>query len=140
MKEMDNLLIKVKRIGTNEEGFLSFMEAMRSFDFGIKRLYYITGVSENSVRGKHAHKENNQVLVCLQGKIEVIMDNGFKKRIFLLDSPDKALIVPCGIWHEMKWKSDKALLCVIASDYFDESDYIRNYDEFETHIKKGYWK
>ena len=135
-----NNLIKFKQIGKNSIGFLSFFEANKDIPFEIKRIYYIYNVPPGTKRGMHAHKELNQFLWCPYGEIKVVLDNGNEKKEFLLDSPEKGLLVGRGIWHEMYWLKENSVLCVAASDYYNEKDYIRDYYEFLKLVKEGYWK
>lgn len=134
-----NKLLKIKTTGDKKIGFLSFFESSKDIPFEIKRIYYTYNVPVNTKRGMHAHKELNQVLWCPYGEIEVILDNGREKKNYLLNSPDKALLVGKGIWREMYWKKENSVLCVAASEYYDENDYIRDYDEFLKYVKEGYW-
>lgn len=134
-----NNLLKIKTTGDEKIGFLSFFESNKDIPFEIKRIYYTYNVPVNTKRGMHAHKELNQVLWCPYGEIEVILDNGREKKNYLLNSPDKALLVGKGIWHEMYWKKENSVLCVAASEYYDENDYIRDYNEFLKYVKEGYW-
>lgn len=129
----------LKRIESSDSGTLSVMEANRDFPFEIKRIYYTYDVPKNIKRGMHAHKELQQVIWCPYGAIKVIMDNGFQTSTHLLDSPEKILYVSEGHWHEMIWEIDGSVLCAAASDYYNEEDYIRNYDEFLKFAKSGYW-
>jgi len=69
----------------------------------------------------------------------VILDDGNEKKSYLLDSPEKALLVLRGYWHDMYWRKEGSVLCVAASDYYDEADYIRDYDEFLRYAQEGYW-
>jgi len=135
-----NNLLLTKTTGDEKIGFLSFFESNKDIPFEIKRIYYTYNVPVNTKRGMHAHKELNQVLWCPYGEIEVILDNGREKKNYLLNSPDKALLVGKGIWHEMLWKKENSVLCVAASEYYDENDYIRDYNEFLKYVKEGYWK
>lgn len=139
---MQEFLIENKTSGDGTLGFLSFFEAgnNKEFPFPIKRIYYTYGVPVQTMRGKHAHKELQQILWCPSGSIEVILDDGFEQKNFLLDSPEKALLVLKGYWHDMIWKEKNSVLCVAASDYYEEEDYIRDYDEFLNYVEKGYWK
>lgn len=136
---MDNLLIQVRTTGSNENGFLSFFETATDIPFEIKRVYYIYGVPVNHKRGMHAHKRLQQLLWCPSGTVEVILDNGYRKKSYLLDSPDKGLLVLNGHWRDLYFKEENSVLCVAASDYYDEDDYIRNYTEFQKYVEKGYW-
>lgn len=132
-------LTTIKKLGDSNIGYLSFFEANKDIPFEIKRIYYTYGVPVNTKRGMHAHKKLQQVLWCPYGKIEVILDNGKKKESFLLDSPEKRLLVLKGFWHDMYWRKKNSVLCVAASDYYTEEDYIRDYDEFLKYVKEGYW-
>ncbi|MDK2907088.1 hypothetical protein X928_05370 [Petrotoga miotherma DSM 10691] len=133
-------LITFKQIGRIEIGFLSFFESNQNIPFEIKRIYYTYYVPVGTKRGGHAHRELNQLLWCPYGKINVILDDGKGKKEFLLNSPEKGLLVGKGIWHDMYWIKENSVLCVAASDYYDESDYIRDYNNFLKLVKEGYWK
>jgi len=129
-----------KRIAeTPDLGSLVFFEATKDIPFTFKRVYYIYGVKKGVFRGHHAHKKLEQLLICIHGKIEIMCDDGNKKEYYTLDDPAKGLYIGPGIWHTMKWLKDDSVLLVLASEYYDESDYIRDYDEFIKLIKGGYW-
>jgi len=134
-----NKLVNLKKIGSIEQGALSFFESDKDVPFEIKRVYYIYGVPVDTQRGRHAHKTLQQALWCPYGKIEVILDNGDIKKSYLLDSPEKVLLVGKGIWRDMYWKAEGSVLCVAASDYYSEQDYIRDYDDFLEYVKGGFW-
>lgn len=123
----------------NETGVLSFFESQKDIPFAIKRIYYITNVKKNDIRGFHAHKQLNQLLFCPYGEIEIMLDDGYKIENIILDNPSKGLIIGSGVWHEMKWLINNSVLCVAASEYYDENDYIRSYGEFKRLIEGGYW-
>lgn len=125
--------------GDSKLGYLSFFESNKGIPFEIKRIYYTYNVPVGTKRGKHTHKKLQQVLWCPYGEIEVVLDDGREKTSYLLDSPEKALFVHKGYWHEMYWRKEGSVLCVAASDYYNEEDYIRNYDEFLKYVKAGYW-
>lgn len=124
------------RHNPGQPGALSFFEAERDVDFAIKRVYYITGVPKGTERGWHAHKALKQLLFCPFGKIEVTMDNGTEKSVFVLDDPSKGLVVDPLYWHTMRWLEDNSVLCVAASGYYDESDYLRDYNEFLLYLQQ----
>lgn len=138
MNESNNL-IKLNKLGNKDSGYLSFFESNNDIPFDIKRVYYIYDVPMNTKRGMHAHKHLQQLLWCPYGSIEILMNDGKKSKSYLLDSPEIGLLVGNGIWREMHWKKEGSVLCVVASDYYDESDYIRNYDDFIKMVKEGYW-
>lgn len=98
--------------------------------FEFKRIYYLFDVPSNAFRGGHAHKDLQQILIALSGSFEVVLDDGFEKRTVLLNKPNIGLHIPTGIWRELQNFSSGAVCLVIASDVFDESDYIREYDAF----------
>lgn len=125
-------LIDIKSIvhEDNALGGISVFEGNRDLPFGIKRIYYIHDVAAGQWRGKHAHRTLEQMLFCPYGKIRITLDNGFEKAEILLDRPDKGLIVHPGLWRDMLWEQDNSVLCVAASEYYDENDYIRDYGEF----------
>ena len=137
---MDKNMIQIKKIGNSSVGYLSFFEVGREISFSIKRIYYVYETSKDIIRGKHAHKKNNQYLWCPYGKIELLLKNGYTTKTIILDNPNYIINVKPGIWHEMKWLKNKSVLCVAASDEYDEDDYIRKYDEFIDYVKVGYWK
>lgn len=137
---MSKNLVKIRTINNEENGCLSFAEINTEIPFEIKRLYYIYGVPEGKIRGHHAHKSLNQLLVCLNGEVEIETDDGVCKESVLLDSPSKGLIVSSGIWRTMKFNKKDSILMVAASDFYSEDDYIRDYDNFIKLMSEGYWR
>ena len=133
-------LINLEKIGNGEDGYLSLIENNHYIDFSIKRVFYTYGVPVGTIRGMHAHKKCKRIIWCPYGKIEIMLDNGFKRKVYVLDSPEKALIIPEGIWITMVWKKEASVLCAAVSEYYDEEDYIRDYNKYLQHIKEGYWK
>ena len=127
MKKIE--LIELKEI-KSPGGSLSFFEFEKELSFEIKRIYYIYNFSEQNRRGFHAHKKLKQVMFCPHGKIEVEFNNGKEEEKYLLDSPTKILIVEKGYWREFISLEEGSILCVGASDIYDENDYIRNYDDY----------
>lgn len=88
----------------------------------------------------HAHKKLQQILWCPYGEIKIILDTGKAKNYYLLDSPEKGLFIENGIWREMIWEKEGSVLCVAASDYYKEDDYIRDYNKFLRYVEEGYWE
>lgn len=117
-------------------GALSFLEGKRDIPFPIRRVYWITETEADLHRGFHAHKLNCQLLYCPYGKIDIILDDGQQKTTVTLDRPGKGLILMPGLWREMVWQQSGSVLCVLASEYYDADEYIRNYDEFIAYNKK----
>ncbi|MCI9437367.1 MAG: WxcM-like domain-containing protein [Lachnospiraceae bacterium] len=121
-------------------GHLTPIEGRKDIPFDIRRIYYITKVPENTIRGFHAHKELQQVLLCLNGTVKISVSDPFEKQIFTLDNPSKGLYIGPGLWREMYDFSPAAVLLVIASEYYTEDDYIRDYRkycEYAYEIQKG---
>jgi dTDP-4-dehydrorhamnose 3,5-epimerase-like enzyme len=114
----------------DERGSLISLEANKQIPFAIKRVYYIYGTQADVARGFHAHKQLKQVAVCVSGKCRMILDDGVKREELWLDSPDKGLLIGDLVWREMHDFSADCVLLVLASEHYDESDYIRDYDDF----------
>ena len=121
---------------SDTRGGLVALESGNEIPFEIKRVYYIFNLDSQVERGFHAHKELRQVAVVICGSCEILMDDGSSQEVILLDSPFKGLIVDKMIWHEMRSFSKDCVLLVMASDLYDEKDYIRNYDDFIQLAKK----
>lgn len=122
-------------IGKNPEmGGLSFVEAGRDIPFPIARVYWIYNVNAGQHRGFHAHKRNWQLLFCPYGSIDIILTDGRERETIRLDSPSKGLVLTPGLWREMIWLQDDSVLCVAASEFYDENEYIRNYDEYIKYV------
>jgi dTDP-4-dehydrorhamnose 3,5-epimerase-like enzyme len=129
-------IINFKKIGNSDVGFLTALEGNKEIPFDIKRIYYIYNVPNEIERGCHAHKRLEQVLVCLNMSVKIKLDDGNKKKIIELNSPNKGLYIGPGVWREMYDFSQNSVLLVLASDYYDESDYVRDYITFREFIKK----
>lgn len=121
--------LQIKKI-QSPGGSLSFFEKNKEINFDIKRIYYIYEFSKENRRGFHAHKELKQVMFCPHGKIQVEFTDGIIKQSYLLDNPTKILVIEKGYWREFVSLEEGSILCVGASDIYDEKDYIRNYDEY----------
>lgn len=98
--------------------------------FELKRIYYLFDVPSNAFRGGHSHIHQQEILIALSGSFEVVLDDGFEKRTILLNKPNIGLLIPTGIWRELQNFSSGAICLVVASDVFDEADYIRDYNDF----------
>jgi len=132
-------MLNLKKMSNGGLGYLSFFESQRDIPFDINRVYYTYDVPLDTKRGMHAHKNLKQILWCPYGSIEVILDDGVNQQSYFLDSPEKALFVLNGYWHDMYWRKEGSVLCVAASEYYNEDDYIRDYDTFLKYVKEGYW-
>lgn len=111
-------------------GSLVALEKGNDFPFEIRRVYYIYGTAKNIVRGKHAHKKLEQVIICMSGSCDFILDDGRKRVTIHLDNPAQGLYIKHNIWREFTNFSDNCIVMVLASEHYDESDYIRDYNEF----------
>lgn len=111
-------------------GQLVALEEFIDIPFEIKRVYYMYETGEGVRRGFHAHKSLEQILICIHGTCKILLDNGFEKKIVPLEKPYEGLYISNDMWREMYDFSPDAVLLVLASDLYDESDYIRDYDEF----------
>lgn len=114
----------------DHDGNLVALEQGREIPFKIKRIYYIWGNQRDIIRGKHAHKELEQIVICLSGSCDFILNDGTNQETIHLDTPSKGLYISNNIWREFTNFSDDCVIMVIASNYYDESDYIRDYNEF----------
>ena len=114
----------------DERGQLVSLEEFKDIPFQIKRVYFMYETEKDVVRGKHAHKNLEQILVCIHGSCKILLDNGREKKVVPLERPYEGLYVANDMWREMFDFSDEAVLLVFASEGYDESDYIRDYDEF----------
>jgi dTDP-4-dehydrorhamnose 3,5-epimerase-like enzyme len=123
-------LIDLPSLG-DDRGSLVAIESCRNIPFEIKRVYYIFNTQSNVSRGFHAHRQLKQVAVCVAGKCRMLLDDGKQKEEVWLDSPTKGLIIEDMTWREMHDFSDDCVLLVLANEHFDESDYIRDYEEFK---------
>lgn len=114
----------------DERGGLVVAEETKNIPFKVKRIYYIFDAKPDIPRGFHAHKALHQVAFCIKGKCRMVMDNGTEKQEVWMDQANKGLMIPPLVWHEMHDFSEDCVLLVLASEHYDESDYIRKYDEF----------
>lgn len=124
-------------INGDKKGCLISLESNKNIPFVIKRVYYIFGTKEYIRRGYHAHKTLNQVAICVNGSCKILLDDGVNEKEVSLHSQAKGLLIRKMIWHEMFNFSKDCVLLVLASDFYDEKDYIRDYNKFIEEIKKS---
>lgn len=114
----------------DDRGQLVALEEFKDIPFDIRRVYYIYNTGEGVRRGFHAHKNLEQILICVSGSCRIHLDNGHETEEVLLDKPYEGLYISNDMWREMYDFTPDAVLLVLASQLYDESDYIRDYDKF----------
>jgi len=132
---MTPTLINFKPLG-DERGSLIAIEAEKSVPFEVRRVYYIFDTKEGVERGFHAHKNLNQVAVAVTGSCEMVLDDGECETSVLLDSAQKGVLIGPGVWRVMRNFSSDCVLLVLADQHYDETDYIRDYEEFKEWVSQ----
>lgn len=122
-------IIKLPKLG-DEKGYLTPLEFERNVPFAVKRVYYVYDTAPGVRRGFHAHRKTRQLAICVHGSCRFHMDDGREKVSVILDDRTKGLLIEPLIWHEMDEFSHGCVLLVLADDYYDEKDYIRDYPKF----------
>jgi len=122
-------LLKFKACGDNK-GWLISLESSKNIPFEIKRVFYIFSTQSDVVRGKHALKKGNQILISICGSCKVSVDDGENKEIFNLNNNKTGLLINNMVWREMFDFSDDCVLLVLSDHYYNEDDYINSYKEF----------
>ena len=120
---------------SDEYGKLIAVEDNKVVPFLIKRIYYIFDVGNEIRRGFHSHIDLRQMLICLHGSVKILTKTPYEEAIVELNDPSKGLYIGPMVWREMFDFSTGAVLLVLASEYYDESDYIRNYQEYASLAK-----
>lgn len=129
-KVFDCTMIELSRHHSDRKGNLTVIENSVTVPFDVKRTYYLYDVPGGESRGGHAHKDLHQLIVAASGSFTVTLDDGSVKRTFLLNRPYQGLLVVPGIWRTLDDFSSGAVCMVLASEGYDESDYIRDYNDF----------
>lgn len=114
----------------DDRGQLVAIEAMKDLPFAVKRVYYIYDTLPGVRRGFHAHLNLQQILLCVNGSCKIHLDDGKDTAEVTLDKPNEGLYIANNMWREMYDFTPGTVLLVLASEYYDEADYIRNYDAF----------
>ena len=120
----------------DDRGQLVALEEFKDIPFEIKRVYYMYDTGEGVHRGFHAHRSLEQILICIHGSCKVLLDNGTEKKVISLEKPYEGLDMANDMWREMYDFSSDAVLLVLASDFYKEEDYIRDYDVFLKEVGK----
>ncbi|MCH1913283.1 FdtA/QdtA family cupin domain-containing protein [Leptospira noguchii] len=134
---MDKIIVKnsgyidLKKVRDDRDGNLIILEGIKDVPFEIKRIYYINNLENSvSIRGQHAHKEIEQVIFCVSGSFTLKLDDGKTKQEILMNRDNVGVLLGKMLWHTMENFSSGCVLLVVASDYYREDDYIRNYSDF----------
>lgn len=117
-------------------GNLVALEKGADFPFDIKRVYYIWGTDKNAIRGKHAHRKLEQVIVCTSGSCDFVLDDGKERETVHLNTPAQGLHIKSNIWREFTNFSSDCVVMVLASEHYDEKDYIRDYKTFLNEVSR----
>jgi dTDP-4-dehydrorhamnose 3,5-epimerase-like enzyme len=122
----------------DERGSLVVVEVGQGkpIPFGINRVYYVYGASPSISRGFHAHRTLKQVAIPVIGSCRMVLDDGHEREDVWLNNPKKGLLLDTMMWHEMHDFSNNCLLLVLASEHYDEGDYIRDYEKFLSLVKR----
>lgn len=122
---------------TDPRGNLTFVESNRHIPFSIQRVYYLYDVPGGSERGGHAHKALNQLIIAISGSFDIHLDDGLAKKTIHMNRSHYGLYVCPMIWREIDNFSSGAVCMVLASDYYDERDYYREYNQFLNDVQKA---
>lgn len=121
----------------NQAGNITALENNKNIPFDIKRVYYLYDVPGGAERGGHGHKKLEQFIIALSGSFDVLIDDGTSKKIVHLDRPYIGLHIIPGIWRELLNFSSGAICLVLASEKYEESDYLRDFEAFKNYIGNG---
>jgi hypothetical protein len=116
-------------------GNLTFIETGKHIDFDIKRVYYLYDVPGGAERGGHAHKKLQQLIIAMSGSFDIVLDDGCEKKKFHLNRSYYGLYICPMVWRELENFSSGSICMVLASIFYDESDYYRDYQEFLTSVR-----
>jgi hypothetical protein len=126
----DAKIVDLARINLGS-GALTSINSYDEVPFKIRRVYYLYDVPNKSDRGSHAHKALSQLVVAASGSFEIELNDGFNSKSFILRQPDEGLLIPPGLWRDLRNFSGGGICMVLASEAYTESDYIRNFNEFK---------
>lgn len=122
--------IKFKQLG-DERGHLVVIEGNEDVEFNIKRVFYIYGSDPDVVRGQHANRDTEFVLINVCGTSKVRVDDGKEEKVYVLDKPHEGVYIPKMVWKDMYDFSEDSILLVLASEHYDGDEYIRDYEDYK---------
>ena len=131
MTTLDDVKKFTLKTFTEPDGKLIPIELDKDMPFEVKRMFYVYDVHNQNDRGKHSHHKTKQILIAVNGGVTVICDDGKKRRNYVLNEPNKALLIPEMIWDEQVYHSESSVLLVLSNTNYDVNDYIEDYDEFK---------
>ena len=132
----DCIIIEFPKI-SEPRGNLSFIEGNRHVPFSIKRVFYVYDIPSGAIRGAHAHKSLKEMIFCVSGEVEVMLDDGVNKKNVKLNRPWQGLFISQMTWISTGNFNPGTVYVVLASDYYDENDYFRDYDTFLKAVQNG---
>ncbi|OFY23554.1 MAG: hypothetical protein A2W98_00325 [Bacteroidetes bacterium GWF2_33_38] len=127
----DCVIIPLNKIH-NRAGNITIVEGNINIPFDVKRIYYLYDIPGGEDRGGHSHKELQQLIIAASGSFDVMLDDGINKKIVKLNRPNYGLLVVPGIWRELMEFSSGSICLVLASDIYNENDYLREYNNFKS--------
>lgn len=137
VKVKNSGIIKMQFFNDFPDGNLVIGEAEKNIPFKIKRVYYINNLyNKNAIRGYHAHKKLDQIIFCINGSFVLKLDDGKNKQKIVMNDNYYGVRLGPLLWHTMEKFSSDCVILVLASDYYKEGDYLRNYDDFIKYLKK----
>lgn len=137
IKVIQSGLINLKFYNDFPDGNLVIAEALRNIPFAMKRIYFINHLfNANAKRGLHAHKKLEQIIFCINGSFRLSLDDGKTKQSFKMNSPYYGVRLGPRLWHGMNDFSSDCVILVLASDYYKENDYLRNYEQFKKYVER----
>jgi len=117
-------------IVNDPRGSLGVIESGIDVPFDIRRVYYLFGMPSNSLRGGHAHIKLEQLIIAISGSFDLTLDSGYERRKYHLNAKNSGILLPNMMWRDLDNFSDDCVCLVMASEHYDEADYIRDYDQF----------
>jgi len=122
---------------TDATASLTFIEGGRHLPFEIRRVYYLYDIEAGAERGGHAHKQHEELIIAAAGRFDIVLNDGYRSERFCLERPNQGVFFPTMVWHELQNFTPGSVCLVLASLYYDQEDYFRDYDEFVAAVGGG---